>query len=421
MISIAGGATPRRDDQSLYTDGGVKFLRILNIDDGEIVEQDLKYITSAVHEGDLERSQLAADDVLVTITGRVGSAAAVRDENLPANINQHIARLRVDQARCRPEFLVEWLNCPAGFQLSNRFVSGGTRSALDYRAIRNIRIPLPDSLEAQDELLVSMDKARKKRQEKLAAADELLASIDALLLSSLGLAPSSADDRIIFAVRRQDVLRRFDPHFFLPDLVQNTRMLTSTESVPLGSMVSFSKDVWMPEAHEGPTFRYIEIGTVDPQTGEAHATTTPVTEAPSRARMKVCTNDIIVSLTRPHHGSIAVITPELDGCVASTGFSVLRDINESRLDRAYLWCVLRAKMCLDQMLQRATGGNYPAITEQELAQVLLPVPALAVQKDIAVEVRHRQDQAHRLRAEAEQGWQNAKQWFEEQLLGEPKP
>ena len=112
LESIAGGATPRRSDDSLYADDGVRFFRILNVDDGEIVDQDLKYVTEAVHQGELSRSQLASGDVLMTITGRVGSAAVVGEEHLPANINQHIARLRINRERCRPEFLSEWLNCP---------------------------------------------------------------------------------------------------------------------------------------------------------------------------------------------------------------------------------------------------------------------------------------------------------------------
>ena len=96
LESIAGGATPARSNTSLYAHDGVKFLRILNVDDGEIVESDLKHITDAVNEGELARSQLAVGDVLMTITGRVGSAAVVRKEHLPANINQHIARLRIN-------------------------------------------------------------------------------------------------------------------------------------------------------------------------------------------------------------------------------------------------------------------------------------------------------------------------------------
>ena len=219
LWSIAGGATPKRSDASLYAESGIKFLRILNVGDGEIIEQDLKYITDAVHQEELGRSQLEAGDVLMTITGRVGSAAVVREEHLPANINQHIARLRVDTERCRPEFLSEWLNSPAGQQLSNRFVSGGTRAALDYGAIRSIRVPLPDSLEAQDKLLAAMGAARAERKRKLAEADALLAGLDNFVLEALGITPPAEDSRRVFAVRRSEVSGfQLSPSRYKPEL-----------------------------------------------------------------------------------------------------------------------------------------------------------------------------------------------------------
>ena len=395
----------------------MKFLRILNIDDGEIVDHDTKYIADAVHEGELARSQLDSGDVLMTITGRVGSAAVVREEHLPANINQHIARLRVDTARCLPEFLSEWLNSPVGQELSNRFVSGGTRAALDYGAIRNIRIPLPDLLE-QGKLVVAMDVARVERKAKLAEADALLAEVDDFLLDVLGIHLPSVAQRQVFAVGSQSVGKRVDPYFHLPKFARIQDALSEIHSEPLGSIATFSKEIWRPENHDNPTFRYIEISTVNPKTGEAQFNEVPTDKAPSRARMKVQPEDIIVSLTRPHHGSIAQLGAEFEGCVASTGFAVIREV-APHVRRDYLWSVLRAQFSLDQMIQRASGGNYPAITETELGNITIPVPSMETQEDIATEVQYRHQQARRLREEAESGWQAAKQWFEEQLIGRP--
>ena len=136
--------------------------------------------------------------------------------------------------------------------------------------------------------------------------------------------------------------------------------------------------------------------------------------------MKVKANDIIVSLTRPHHGSIAYLGSEFEGCIASTGFAVIRNVAE-HVRRDYLWCVLRARFCLDQMLQRTSGGNYPAIIQSELLKILVPVPGEKTQNRIASEVRYRRENARRLRDEAENGWQAAKRWFEEQLLGSTTP
>lgn len=139
---IVGGATPTKGDAELYAEDGIKFLRILNIATNEIVLDDVKFIKDNVHNGELKRSQLSANDILMTITGRVGTAAVVTKDILPANINQHIVRMRIKGGHCLPEYLAIYLNTSIGTALSNRGVTGGTRIALDYEVIRKIQIPL---------------------------------------------------------------------------------------------------------------------------------------------------------------------------------------------------------------------------------------------------------------------------------------
>ncbi len=80
---------------------------------------------------------------MLTITGRVGNAAVVSAEMLPANINQHLVRLRIQNPNILSEYLAAYLNSSVGLALSNRGVTGGTRIALDYDLIRAIEIPVP--------------------------------------------------------------------------------------------------------------------------------------------------------------------------------------------------------------------------------------------------------------------------------------
>ncbi len=165
---LAGGATPTRGNTELYTESGIKFLRIMNVAPYELNLSDIKYITNEVHTNLLARSQLRANDVLMTITGRVGTTAVVTDEILPANINQHIVRIRIQTSDCLPLYLAAYLNSSVGLALSNRGVTGGTRIALDYRAVRNLDIPLPP-LEQQQRIIREVTRllheARQLREE----------------------------------------------------------------------------------------------------------------------------------------------------------------------------------------------------------------------------------------------------------------
>jgi type I restriction enzyme S subunit len=156
---LVGGATPSKGGADLYAKDGIKFLRILNVAPNEIVLGNVNYIQEGVHNGELKRSQLSANDVLMTITGRVGTSAVVTEDILPANINQHIVKMRIQHADCLPEYLAVYLNSSIGTALSNRGVTGGTRIALDYEVIRKIQIPLP-SLETQKKIADELNRRR---------------------------------------------------------------------------------------------------------------------------------------------------------------------------------------------------------------------------------------------------------------------
>ncbi|MYC31593.1 MAG: hypothetical protein F4X64_00255 [Chloroflexi bacterium] len=409
LESIAGGATPRRSDDSLYADDGVRFFRILNVDDGEIVERDLKYVTDAVHNGLLERSQLAAGDVLMTITGRVGSAAVVGEDHLPANINQHIARLRVDRSRCRPEFLSEWLNCPAGLELSNRYVSGGTRAALDYGAIRNLRVPLPP-LETQEALVAAMDAARAEQHAKLAEADALLAGIDDFLLDALGIAPPVEDRRRVFAVSLNQMSgqERLNSDYYHPERVQALQQLEraadSMAVAPLAEVVNFVR-----EQLKTPRGNYLSLAHVQSHTGEL----TDTTDTASGNCFTFQANDVLFARLRPYLNK--VYRAEIDGC-CSTEFHVLRVKDGEALLPEYLAAILRSCLALSQTVHMMTGNTHPRLTNDDVENLTVPIPSLDVQVRVAAEIVRRREQARRLRAEAEAGWEGAKRWFEGRLL-----
>ena len=53
-----------------------------------------------------------------------------------------------------------------------------------------------------------------------------------------------------------------------------------------------------------------------------------IAKAPSRAKMIVHNGDIIISTTRPTRGAISLVNTKLPILIASTGFSVIREVDE---------------------------------------------------------------------------------------------
>jgi type I restriction enzyme, S subunit len=399
-----------------YVPKGVPLIGVGNITEDGIDLSEVNQIAEKEHER-LVASQVRNGDLLVTITGRLGTGA-IFNLDTPANLSAHVALCRAREGH-ELGYLKHYLVSRFGAASITKAQVGSTHPHINVNRLAELPIPIPPQ-PTQVLLAEGMDAARAKRREMLDKADELLSGMDDYLFDALGMKAPARDDRRVFAVTNRNVGGRFDPHFHSPPFAQIQDMLSQVNCLRLGDLASFSAETWSPDERRQPTFNYIEIGGVSPKTGQASWNEIEIGEAPSRARMLVREGDIIVSLTRPHHGSIACLDKRFEGSVASTGFAVLRAIS-SKTRGDYLWCVLRASFCLRQMQQRASGGNYPAITEAELANVLIPIPALDVQSTIALESKRRRDEAQRLRAEAEAGWDAAKAWFEEQLLGPSAP
>ena len=350
------------------------------------------------------------------LTGRVGGLGAFAEYNsdLPASFSDNVLRLRPkEREKPRAAFVAEYLNSSIGNMQLMRGSRGSLQKVVTQQSLGEIVVPLLGVRE--NEFVTAMDAARAERKAKLAEADALLAGVDDYVLDALGLVSPTEDKRRVFAVGGKAARQRFDPHFHSPEFAQIQEMLSRTQRESLGNITRFSKEIWRPETHEQPTFRYIEISAVDPKTGEADWNDVPVIKAPSRARMKIRADDISSVSPALITVPLPTLARSLTGCIASTGFAVIRSV-APHVRRDYLWCVLRAKFCLYQMIQRASGGNYPAITEPELENIMVPIPDMEVQRSIAAEIAQRREEARRLRAEAEAEWQAARRWFEAQLL-----
>lgn len=179
--SISGGATPTAKGAA-YVDAqlGVPLLRIQNIREGRIDLADSLYIDRSVHIGALARSMLAPGDVLLTITGRIGTAAVVPPELGEANINQHIVRLRPRTDLIHPAYLEAVLNSRICQAQMERVATGATRPALDYSSLRTIRIPVPP-MDLQVRLAERVKSMRAGAEELRNKADTIVTELQTVV------------------------------------------------------------------------------------------------------------------------------------------------------------------------------------------------------------------------------------------------
>jgi hypothetical protein len=125
------------------------------------------------------------------------------------------------------------------------------------------------------------------------------------------------------------------------------------------------------------TFFYIEISDVDCEAYTVRSKAVKCADAPARARKRVRSGDVLVSTVRPERKTIAVVPEELDRATCSTGFAVLRP---RVIDPTLLAALLRTDFATCQILRNNVGIAYPAVDEQCLLDVTLPISRRHLQR-----------------------------------------
>ena len=91
----------------------------------------------------------------------------------PANINQHFVKIDVDPKEIIPEYLCVFLNSDLCRPQFDRAVTGSSRFALDYPAIRNLQILYPPDKKDQEKIADDIMRRLAESSELRKQADEL--------------------------------------------------------------------------------------------------------------------------------------------------------------------------------------------------------------------------------------------------------
>jgi len=422
-ISIAGGATPAKTEYDKYyseSKSGIPFLRVQNLQtNGELSLDDCVYINEETHDGLLKRSQVAEGDLLVKITG-VGrmAVASVAPKGFIGNTNQHMVVIKTGDAELS-KYLAHYLNLDIIERIASRHSTGGTRPALDYPSLKSIPI-----IEGID--FTPINNAIEVKKEKEAEAKKILDGMDLFLSEELGLTLNNLYDvnnnfmlenRLFYTNFSEVCGGRLDSNYYSKKYKDILNVIKCKNYKKLSSLVSFSSECWDRKSIYDTKIPYIEIGAINTERPEIdYVEMIAVEEAPSRAKYIVRTNDIIVSTTRPSRGAIVKIGKEHNLCIASSGFAVIRNI-DNNLDINYLLYILRHKISLLQFEQKCTGGNYPAITQEDLGSIIIPLPPLTKQQEVSCHITEMYKKVKALQEEGKNILEQAKREVERMIIG----
>ena len=292
-----------------------------------------------LHEGQLVYSRLKVWEGAVTVVETAFEGSFVSPEYPTFNVRyEHATRDFVRWLSRWPTFWDQLLGQSRGV--------GARRERVPVDRLLAITVPLPD-LEQQRRIVERMDRlaVRTSRASDLAAAS--IRNIDAAWWGAL---------RETFV-----------------------QLVAAYGTVDLSEFVELNPEPVQPEREFGSSqFGYVDISAVENGTGIIQNPKIIVgTDAPSRARRRIRTGDVLISTVRPNLRGVARVTPDLDGHVASTGFAVLRP--GERVRSEFLLLEVLAYPFLEQ-LTAEVRGHYPAVNDGMLRRTRIVAPPVDVQE-----------------------------------------
>lgn len=297
-------------------------------------------------------------------------------------VTNHFAVYEPDTSKIIPEYfhLIIQVNFFKSYLWRNKVGAEGRKEVkLDF--FESIKIPMP-SLDEQRKIVKTWQHAQINTANAEKRVKNIEQDMESLMLNFLGISlPSEFSKQKIFPIFWKD-LERWDLFFQRPDFVALENQLHDLHALSLGDVLNFESRSWKKSDFPEGKFEYVEISSVNRENGIFSSRTVETNNAPSRATTLIKTGDLIISTTRPYLGAITIVPEKYNNCVCSSGFALATSTKLPDVDIRYVLFFLTSKAGLLQLERRMTGGLYPAIVQEELEKIKIPVPSIEVQKEI---------------------------------------
>ena len=108
--------------------------------------------------------------------------------------------------------------------------------------------------------------------------------------------------------------------------------------------------------------KYVQYSDIDPVFGTIKSYTEMYfLDAPSRAKIVVRENDILIPKLRQSIDKVAIVTSEYDGCVVTNGFYVIKP--KKNISVNYVFGILRKKQIQNQLVDYSSGTIMPSVDD----------------------------------------------------------
>ena len=332
------------------------------------------------------RSHLQKGDVLLSIVGTIGKLSLV-NSNRKATCSCKLAILR-PQKGVSGEVIATFLTSKYGQNQIKKYTRGAVQMGLILEDMDQLLVPnfSNEFITKITELFTDMNQAKTN---SILVYDEA----NRLLLDRLSIETQFEDKGIISTSKLLSesfkVSGRLDAEYYHPKYEEIESQIFGDNTI-LNSCEVYN-DNYVPL--DGEFYQYIELADVDKMGGISDVEPVLGSDLPSRARRLVKAGQVIVSSIEGSLSSCALISPEYENAICSTGFYV---VNSQKYNAETLLMLFKSEPVQAMMKKRCSGTILTAISKDEFEKMPLPEVDDLVQKEIASKVQ----ESFRLREES---------------------
>ena len=352
-----------------FMSSGINFIKVESISDGGVIlKEKLAYIDEATH-AKLARSILRKDDILFSIAGAIGRTTRVAESVLPANTNQALAIIRVDQSKACVDYVHQCVQGDAFIKTCSDKSVKSAQANVSLGSMAKARLYLPPLAEQLKiaEILRTWDEAIETAEAEIKAKQERKRGLMQKLLnpSAEGAGAAMGSWKTVKLGDICEIERGGSPRP-ISDFVTNdedgVNWIKITDATASGKCIYATEEKIIPEGVK-------------------------------RSRM-VYPGDFILSNSMSFGRPYIMQT---SGCIHD-GWLVLRKPNA---DTDFLYFILSSEVVSNQFESLAAGSTVRNLNVQIAKEVRIPLPPLAEQRKIAEILQSEDEAIDALKAKAE--------------------
>lgn len=329
-----------------------------------------------------QRSSLQENDVIVATRGTVGCCAIVGADVLPANINQDVARVKIQDNRFLPEYLIAYLNSSFGQDWLLRNQTGMVQQGVPLQKLRSMPIPL-----LAEKFQTNVKAVLKNARNKLAESASAMKLAESILLAELGLLNWKPPTRTVTQKNLCEFYTsgRLDAEYYQPkyDELQAIIEKNAKTICLISEIQEFNARGLQPiYDQDGPLDVINSKHILDDGLDYDNFEKTSINNWEEQQKAQVFRNDILIYTTGANIGRTAIYLSDKQA-LASNHVNILR---VKAKDKIYVAFVLNSLIGRLQTEKLSAGSAQQELYPKDVAQFYVPFISEEKQAEISKKI-----------------------------------